>query len=377
MKHCPLCREQIQDDAIKCRHCSSLLVTITEPPNSSEKNRVTYILDRDLVRFGKFAGGVLGVFLVVGAFFFGVKLDNALDKVRDTQDRLTKAQSELIQSQKDLETAQKTVNDLKKDVQRVLGEATSHLSAISQQKQLAVEIVVAMTNQRRLNEDGQARLAAARNESPDKFRQTSLGAKLWKNGTTIRIRFLNGSSVLHQKVKAVAQEWIRDANLTFQFVDQGDAELRISFQEEGAWSFRGTDCLGVPQNQPTMNYGWLTAETDPAEIRALVLREFGHALGLVNEHQNPNANLPWDTKAVYAAMRGAPNFWDKSQVDFQILHKYESDELPDYRAYDPTSIMMMPFPKSYFTKSDFEIKRPMDLSASDRLLIERLYPKNE
>src|SRR5262245_11709050 len=79
MKVCPFCKEQVLDGALKCRFCQSTLVALpvaeAAPPDD---RRVTYILDRDLVRFGKFAGAVLAMFLVVGASLFGIKLDSAL-----------------------------------------------------------------------------------------------------------------------------------------------------------------------------------------------------------------------------------------------------------------------------------------------------------
>ena len=122
MKPCPICKEEIQEDAIKCRYCHSMLVPISDTENEADKRQVTYIVDRDLVRFGKFASGVLAIFLVIGAFLFGFKLDQALEKVRDTQQDLSKAQNELSQAQRDLKEAQLTVNSLKREVQKVLIE---------------------------------------------------------------------------------------------------------------------------------------------------------------------------------------------------------------------------------------------------------------
>src|SRR5262245_21840023 len=72
MKTCPFCKEKVHVDAIKCKFCRSMLVEIQLTPKATEKptddSRITYILDRDLVRFAKFSGAVLAVFLVVGAY---------------------------------------------------------------------------------------------------------------------------------------------------------------------------------------------------------------------------------------------------------------------------------------------------------------------
>lgn len=370
MKPCPLCKEFIHDEAIKCRHCSSMLVSISEQRATDQSKQVTYVLDRDLVRFGKFAAAVLGVFLIVGTYLFGFKLENALEKVSDTQVELTKAQKELS----DAKTA---VTELKKEVTSTLATAKAHLAEISQQRRLAFEIVIAMGNQKRLSDEERERLKIARQQSPDKFRQTDLGAKLWPVGATIRIRFLDGNPELQEKVKQVALEWIKEANLAFQFVTDGESDIRISFKDYGSWSYRGTDCLVVPSNRATMNFGWLGEQVPSTEVRAVVLREFGHALGLVNEHQNPKANLPWNSDAVRKFFEATPNFWPREKVNEDVLRKFSIDELPDYREFDPTSIMMQPFPKELFNVPNFEIKRPMDLSESDRQLILRLYPKTK
>jgi hypothetical protein len=42
---------------------------------TSTRRRVTYVFDTDLIRFAKFVGAVLAIFLVVGAYLFGFKLD--------------------------------------------------------------------------------------------------------------------------------------------------------------------------------------------------------------------------------------------------------------------------------------------------------------
>ena len=44
-------------------------------------------------------------------------------------------------------------------------------------------------------------------------------AKFWKNGQTITIKFLGGSPFVRGKVKQYANEWMKYANLKFEFVD--------------------------------------------------------------------------------------------------------------------------------------------------------------
>ena len=67
------------------------------------------------------------------------------------------------------------------------------------------------------------------------------------------------------------------ANLRFEFLTAGDAEVRLSFKQAGSWSFRGTDALAVPQDEATINLQQVEPRT--------VLHEFGYVLGLIEEHQ--------------------------------------------------------------------------------------------
>ena len=362
MKTCPYCKEDVHNDAIKCRHCHSMLLPIEQPANTSDDNRVTYILDRDLVRFAKFSVAVLAVFLIVGSYLFGFKLESALEKVRSTQENLKIAQENMSLAQKDLEAAQKTTQTLKSDVEKVLADAQQYVTEISAQRTVAVEIVTSM---RELTPQQKAELKAVKEKQPEKARGDVKG-KWWKIGSTIRIRFLDGDAGTHEQVKAMSSEWTKYANLRFEFVASGDADIRIAFDQNlGSWSYLGTDALAIPQNQQTMNLGVVDKQT--------VLNQFGHALGLINEHQNPKANIHWNRALIIREMSAPPNSWSKEQIESNILKKASEDLYPDYRQFDPKSIMAKPFPPSW--TGGIEIGGAEDLSESDKAFIAKLYPR--
>jgi hypothetical protein len=190
------------------------------------------------------------------------------------------------------------------------------------------------------------------------------GFKLWRNGSTLRMRFIGGTSAQRALASAATQEWSRYANLKFVLVESGDAELRITFKaDNGSWAYAGTDALGVAMSEPTMNLGI-------PELGA-VLHEFGHVLGLIHEAQNPNAHLPWNREAVYREMTGPPNYWPREQVDLSILRP---EKISGYRAFDPDSIMMSAFAGKLFTDGVARGGKQV-LSPSDKEFAAKLYPR--
>jgi serralysin len=201
------------------------------------------------------------------------------------------------------------------------------------------------------------------------------GAK-WDAGTIITIRFLEGSQDLQDRVKRVAQEWTRSgmANLTLEFRNQGPTDIRIAFQQgNGSWSYLGTMCRQITdQSEPTMNYGWLTPASPDDELRRVVLHEFGHALGLIHEHQNPKGGISWNKHAVETDLSGPPNSWSPDQIEQNMFRKYP---LTDVTATDtdPLSIMMYPIPKAW-TLDGFSAGLNAELSQNDKSLIKTAYP---
>ena len=198
--------------------------------------------------------------------------------------------------------------------------------------------------------------------------------KLWQNGRTIRCRFLDGDADVQSKVRAMAREWERLANLRLQFVDNGSAEIRISLNLDWySWSTVGTDALGVPDNEPTMHYGWLEPGTPMEEYRRVVLHEFGHALGMIHEHQSPAAAgaIPWDKPAVYAYY--ARQGWTQEDVDFNIFDVYD-DEVTNHSAFDRSSIMQYAIPDE-LTVGTYSVGWNTRFSPMDEEFMRRQYPR--
>lgn len=199
-----------------------------------------------------------------------------------------------------------------------------------------------------------------------------LAGKMWRDRRTLRVRFLDGEPSVHTKVEQYAHQWSQYANITFEFGSTPDAEIRISFQQPGSWSYIGTDCLQIGRSDPTMNFGWLTPTTADMEYSRVVLHEFGHALGCIHEHQNPTANIPWNKEAVYRYYMGPPNNWTREEVDTNLFEHY-SRNLTNFTEFDPTSIMEYAIPKE-LTIGGFEIGWNTEISARDKEFIGERYP---
>jgi hypothetical protein len=190
--------------------------------------------------------------------------------------------------------------------------------------------------------------------------------KKWQDGRTIKIGFMDGTQQQRDFVKKVSVRWLDYADLAFAFGDANDAEVRISFSQPGSWSFIGTDCLGIPKNQPTMNFGW--------QDEATVLHEFGHMAGALHEHQHPQAVIPWNKAVVYQYFAGPPNNWDRQTVDVNIFQKY-SATLTNFSAYDRTSIMHYPVDPA-LTNGQYSVGWNKDLSQLDKSFMASSYPKD-
>src|SRR5690606_31673931 len=61
----------------------------------------------------------------------------------------------------------------------------------------------------------------------------AITGKLWQPGRVLRVRFLDGDPRVHERIPPFAHQWSAYANITFEFGDDPDAEIRISFQNQG------------------------------------------------------------------------------------------------------------------------------------------------
>ena len=192
--------------------------------------------------------------------------------------------------------------------------------------------------------------------------------KAWMNGTTLHARFIGGSESQRAKAREQAAWWTAVANLQIVFGDRPNADFRITFDpNDGAWSYVGTDCRDIPLNEATMNLGFLDGGTAG--------HEFGHAIGLAHEHQNPEGGIQWNEAVVIRELAKSPNFWDEQTTRHNVLRRYTADQI-NGTTFDPQSIMLYFFPASW-TLNGIGTSANQILSAVDKQFIAgaKMYPK--
>lgn len=209
---------------------------------------------------------------------------------------------------------------------------------------------------------------ATRPGRPGRVRAISPIGKAWMNGSTLHVRFIGGTAAQRAKAQEQAGWWTAVANLNLVFDDAPGAEIRISFDpNDGAWSYVGTDCRDIPLNEATMNLGFLDGGT--------CAHEWGHALGLAHEHQNPAGGILWNEEVVIREMAKSPNFWDAETTRHNILQRYRADQI-NGTSFDPQSVMLYFFPADW-TTNGIGTQANETLSPVDKQFIAgaKMYPK--
>jgi len=241
-------------------------------------------------------------------------------------------------------------------------------------------------------------------------------SSLWNPQThpIIKINFMDGTDKQKNFVKKMVNESLAPltSKLTYDFTSpQLESHIRISFALPGqAWSMIGSEALQVDKTQPTINLGWLDDDVQfsnegTKNTGQVVLHEFGHAMGMIHEHQSPFGNpIKWNKEVIYEELQRT-NGWNKQMVDHNMFKKYGDDELCNKAKelpigsgerrielenfcqgelvngsqYDVTSIMHYFYPQTWISQGPAEIPVNIKYSALDEEWLRKYYgePKKE
>ncbi|MFI5461187.1 MAG: peptidase M12 [Isosphaerales bacterium] len=317
---------------------------------------------------------VFGILAIVALSGWGVsawyyKMNSELADARrmDAEHSRNNMQKKTI----DLEKAQDELTNTNKELDRKNSELEAIVRRIrySKEQALAKEAQVKAEESRVENRPAVSTALARDPELKGQWR-------LWKNGAVLRIRFLDGDDKVKGLVKKYAPEWTQHANLNFDFgSDPKNAPIRITFAQPGSWSALGTDALTVMADQPTTNLGLVQNAVDEEDAARVIRHEFGHVLGLIHEQKSPNAKIRWNREAVMKYYGGPPNNWPPSVIEDTILNVFPKFEDPEYRPFDPQSIMMFPIPEGL--AEGLVVDWHTKLSESDKRFAAQLYPGRE
>ena len=198
----------------------------------------------------------------------------------------------------------------------------------------------------------------------------------WDKGTRIKVHFLNGLADWHEAVEQIAPEWCVDTNISFDFSSGGLPDVTINFEPiDGLYhgiynSFIGQASRG---RVPSMNLAFPPGTTDLSILRRYILHEFGHALGLIHEHQSPGRGFAWNEQVVLDWFRDHVG-WDEAEVREQVLTPWLTETITN-TTFDPQSIMLYPIQPGW-ASGGLVTGWNDDLSDEDRRFIASLYPKD-
>jgi hypothetical protein len=204
----------------------------------------------------------------------------------------------------------------------------------------------------------------------------ALTGKAWPaSGVRLTVSFLDGPDrATRDKILAHANSWARTANVAFTEVPSG-GQVRISRTAgQGYWSYLGTDVLGIPAGEPTMNLESFDAGSTPdSEFYRVVEHEFGHTLCWPHEHTRKEIVVRIDPGAAEAYFLRYDG-WDAETVRQQVL-TVTPDDLITALPADVRSVMAYGLPAEIM-RDGIAVPGGTRINDEDAALAAKMYPKS-
>jgi hypothetical protein len=198
--------------------------------------------------------------------------------------------------------------------------------------------------------------------------------------TDLRVFFESNNTRFLDRILELVQQWADLTKLKFNVVnDRMTADIRVGFDmsygpDGGHWSYIAQESTGLPAGAKTMNLAITPdmLQTDRYSS-AVVLHEFGHAVGAGHEHKSPAATSGIRFNEAKTIQYFWQNFrWDEQMTRSNVLEPYRASDLILFSQFDPDSIMLYQYPGN-ITESGQGTKQNYELSKLDQEFISKLY----
>jgi hypothetical protein len=212
-------------------------------------------------------------------------------------------------------------------------------------------------------------------------RSIGLPEAFWSTGQTLRISFLGApDEAFKRQIVDIGSQWLEHAQLNFALLDNDQRHAEIVIRTDGPETLNQSDYgrYRSDTNGETMTLGVKPADPN---LHAMVLHEFGHALGLYHEHQHPDAGIAWDKAALRRYLSTRFSEEERAHPDYdEIAERLISQNYDPITyqpritlRYDQKSIMHYPINNAY-TVGDHASDWAVELSAKDKQFMRMIYP---
>lgn len=196
----------------------------------------------------------------------------------------------------------------------------------------------------------------------------------YNDNKPLKIGFTSYHRTMNKIVEDAAKEWESYMDLGIEF-DENDVDILVKHDAKGNSSRLGVAskvfaCKGIP----SLKLQDFSDSSDELKF-GVALHELGHALGLVHEHQHPEAGINFNEIAVFDYFK-KHHGWSRSATKRGVLEPYGLTGRYSVGArteFDPNSIMMYELPSGLLQDSNQAYFMNLSLSDLDKQLIDNIY----